>query len=79
MKEKSDFEVMSEMCKSNKDIKAAYEVIEMKSNKKGGKITFGIDNESYSRLSKGFGLGNPTHYTVCYVINKEQFDKLKKI
>lgn len=74
---KTDFEVLHQMMKENKSIKVTTELTEIKMVKKGGKMTFGIDAETYHDISKSYALGKGTHYVVAYIIDKKEFDKIK--
>lgn len=77
MKKKSDFEVMDQMVKANKDIKATTTITEMQMVKQGGKITFGIDKDTYHKVAKSFALGTREYLVIAYVIDRAQFEELR--
>ncbi len=75
----NDLEVMNQMVKNNsKGIKVSTNVTDLKMVKAGGKITFGVGSDTYSQLSKQFGLGKHTCYVAMYVIDKEEFDAIQE-
>jgi hypothetical protein len=74
---KSDLVVMQEMAKADMDIACSTNLVGGKKVKQGGIIEIGIAPEVWSVLSEQMVSGNVTHYVIAYIINKEQFDKLK--
>jgi len=73
----NDLEKMSEMAKKDMDISLSTNVISADKVKQGGKITFGVDHDSFNKIISQMATGNTTHYVAMYVINKKQFDELK--
>ena len=49
----SDFLVMKEMADQNMDISAATQIHSMKTHKKGGLVTVGVDAETLKKLALG--------------------------
>jgi hypothetical protein len=78
MAEKSDFLVMDEMSKNNMDIACAVDQLNFQRNKMGGRVTFGVASPQFDHLINQAATGKTTHYAILYIVNKEQFDKLKK-
>lgn len=74
---KSDLIVMQEMASQNMDIRCSASLIEVKKVKGGASISFGIDDATGQMLMREFAANNVEHYCIMYVVNKEQFDKLK--
>lgn len=72
----NDLEKMSVMAKGNMDIRLTTNVLAADKVKQGGKITFGVDADTFNKIINQMATGEVTHYTALYVINKEQFDKL---
>lgn len=77
-KEKSDFAVMQEMSQGNMDIACAVDILDYTRNKKGGRVTFGVASPQFDHLINQAASGKTTHYAIMYIVNKEQFDNLKK-
>jgi len=74
----TDFEVMDIMASENKDIRMNGNVIEAKKAKGGGRITFGVDENTFNLIINQMVLGKTTtHYVAIYVVNKQQFDEIK--
>jgi len=72
-KNKSDFEVMQEMATRNLDIRSASTIIEIKTVKKGGAVTIGVDDQCLHDL-----VLNPDDYLLAlYVVNKQQYHEIK--
>jgi hypothetical protein len=77
----SDFDVMSAMSKQSQDIKAFTTIVG--GGHRGGKknphaiIEVAISREMWHTLSKGMFLGPQTHICALYVVNYEQFVKMK--
>lgn len=76
---KSDLLVMHEMCVSNMDIACAVDQLNLQRDekRKGGKVTFGVASPQFDYLINQAATGKTTHYAILYIINKEQFDKIK--
>lgn len=74
---KSDFIVMDEMIHNNMDIACAVEQLNFTRNKKGGLVTFGVASPQFDYLINQAANGKTTHYAILYIVNKEQFDKIK--
>lgn len=79
MSKKSDFEVMQIMSKNNMDIACTGEQVSFNRVPKrgGGEVTFGIGSPQFDHLINQAANGKKTHYAIVYIINKEQFDKIK--
>lgn len=79
-KQVSDFEVMHKMSKDNMDIACAMELTNFNRvpKKNGGTVTVGVASPQFDHLINQAASGKTTHYAVLYIVNKEQFDKLKK-
>lgn len=77
---KSDFLVMDEMSKNNMDIACALDVTnyQRQTKKNGGTVTFGVSSPHFDHLINQAASGQTTHYAILYIVNKEQFDKIKK-
>jgi hypothetical protein len=77
---KSDFEIMAEMSKNNMDIACAVDLtgFQRQPKRNGGTVTVGVASPYFDHLINQAATGNITHLAVLYVVNKEQFDKLKK-
>lgn len=74
---KSDLQIMQEMAKIEPNsVLVSTNIVELNKTKKGGKITFEISDELYTKLSKQFGLGIVTHYPMMIIPEKELFDKI---
>lgn len=71
---------MHEMSDKNMDIACALDLLNFERTPKrgGGKVTIGVANPTFDHLINQAATGNTTHYAVLYVVNKEQFDKIKK-
>jgi hypothetical protein len=78
--EKSDFEVMSEMSEKNLDIACALDITNYQRQEKkgGGLVTVGVASPQFDYLINQAASGKTTHYAILYIVNKEQFDKIKK-
>lgn len=74
----SDILVMSKMAKDNMDISASPEILNLQRNKKGGKVTVGVANPQFDYLINQAATGIITHYHLLFIINKKQFDQLRK-
>lgn len=78
---KSDFQVFDEMYKNNMDIACAVDITnyQRQPKKGGGTVTVGIASPHFDHLINQASLpgAKQTHYAILYVVNKEQFDKLK--
>lgn len=77
-KEKSDLLVMQEMCDQNLDIACALDLMNFQRSKRGGLVTVGVASPQFDHLINQAATGTTTHYAILYIINKEQFDKIKK-
>jgi hypothetical protein len=75
----SDFEVMQKMAEGNMDIALALDQLnfDRTPKNKGGKVTFGVASPQFDHLINQAATGKTTHYAVLYIVNKEQFDKIK--
>lgn len=79
MSKKSDFEVFDIMSKQNMDIACCIDQISFDRVKnKGGKVTFGVPEPHFTNLINQAATGDTTHYAIVYIVNKEQFNKIKK-
>lgn len=77
---KSDFLVMDEMSKNNMDIACAVDITnyQRKNKQNGGTVTIGVASPYFNHLINGAGSGDVTHYAILYIVNKEQYDRIKK-
>lgn len=73
----NDLEKMSEMAKNGQDIRMTSNVLSADKIKLGGKVTFGVDADTFNVIIRQMATGDTTHYVAVYVINKDQFDALK--
>ncbi len=71
---KNDFDRLKSMVEKDLEIKCTTNITEVKMCKQGGKITFGVDSETYHQISKSLGLGTNEYVAICYIVNKKQFD-----
>lgn len=65
------------MSKQNMDIACAVELLNFTRNKKGGLVTVGVASPQFDHLINQAATGKTTHYGIMYIVNKEQFDKIK--
>lgn len=77
----TDFEVFDKMATDGADISMCPDVISADKVRKGGKITFGVPLDIFEKVMGSMsatvtGKGEQ-YYTIMYVVNKKQFDKLK--
>lgn len=79
----TDWQVLEQMANENKDIRAFRHIlgVEMK-GKKGNKyneLKIQIDPETHDDIANMimFGMDSKKKIVVCYVIDREQFDKIK--
>lgn len=73
----TDLQVLHEMCINNQDIAAATTVVSLDKDPRGGLITFGLSADSFNKLIAPALGGEEKHLAICYVINKEEFFKIK--
>lgn len=73
----SDFEIFQKMSEENMDISCFPEQLDFQRDKRGGRVTFGISSPYFDHLINQAATGVQTHYAIVYVVNKEQFDRLK--
>lgn len=79
MAKKTDLEIMNQMVKDNLDIRCTTTLTGAKTVKQGGEISFGVDKKTLQDLAMPLAIGvEEKYYTICYVINVEQFEKIKK-
>jgi len=74
----TDFEIMNQMVKDDKDISAYVDQLDFTRNKKGGRVTFGVGEPHFTKLINQAATGVTTHYAIVLVVNKEQFDAIQK-
>lgn len=74
----SDFEVFQKMSEQDMDIACFIEQLNFQRDKRGGKVTFGVSSPHFDHLINQAATGIQTHYAIVYVVNKEQFDRIKK-
>lgn len=76
---KSDLLVINEMVDKNMDIAAFVDLtnFQRQTKRNGGLVTVGVASPSFDNLINQAATGKITHLAVLYVVNKEQFDKLK--
>lgn len=75
----TDMQVIDKMASEEMDVRMCgnSNLISAVKNKHGGKITFQTDAGTFQLIVNQMVTGNNTHYVAMYVINKEQFDKIK--
>lgn len=68
------------MSDKNMDISCAVEQLDFQRTPKrnGGRVTFGVASPYFDHLINQAATGEQTHYAILYVINKKQFDDIKK-
>jgi len=76
-KSKGDFEVMSEMSKRNGDIACSTTIVSCDTVKTGCKVTMGIDKITGQKLMSSMATGNGEYVAILYVVNMEEFNKIK--
>jgi len=77
MSKKSDLIVLQEMSQQDMDIKSSCNLVGGRKVKQGAILEIGVDNSTFQQLALQMATNNVTHYVVTYIVNKEQFDKLK--
>lgn len=77
IKKKTDFDVMNEMSANNMDISMCGDIVQSQVAKGGGKVTVGVPEKIHHIIANQLFTGNTTHYVALYIVNKEQFDKLR--
>lgn len=73
----TDFEVMDKMAAADMDITTCGDITESKVAKGGGKVTIGVPEKIHHIIANQLVFGQTTHYVALYIVNKEQFDKIK--
>lgn len=74
----TDLEILNEMVNTNNQgIKATTTLTDFNQVKSGGKITFGVDRNTYNELSHSFALNMGEWMAIAYFIKKSEFDKIK--
>lgn len=74
----NDFQAMDAMSSESKDIRMNGNIVGVDRRKGGGLVTFSVDEDTFDILSHQLATGNITHYAAIYVVNKAQFDKIKR-
>lgn len=79
----TDFEVMDKMAGESMDICMCPDVIDVNKGKKNGKVTFGVPVAVAEKILNSMTRDLTTrddevYYVAMYVVNKKQFDKIKK-
>ncbi len=69
----TDQQIMHEMAQANKDIRLSTTFVRLEQSKKGGLITFGIDHKAMNDVL----FNQEEYYLVAYIINKNDFNKIK--
>lgn len=78
-KSKTDFQVMQIMSQENKDICMCPDMIEAKTIKGGGKIVMGVPHEALMKVCGSIlGTSSEEYHVLLYIVNKKQFDEIKK-
>lgn len=77
MSKKSDLIVLQEMSQQDMDIKSSCNLVGGRKVKQGAILEIGVDYSTFQQLALQMATNNVTHYVVTYIVNKEQFDKLK--
>lgn len=78
-KKKSDLIVLQEMASQNLDIRSFTHLLGGKKAKGGGILEIGVDSATFQTLAVQMFSSKTTHYVVTYIVNKEEFDKLKAV
>jgi hypothetical protein len=80
MAKKSDFIVFQEMSENNMDIACAVDITNFQRvpKKNGGTVTIGVASPHFDHLINQAATGKITHHALLYIVNKEQYDKIKK-
>lgn len=74
----NDLQIMDEMASRNLDIKASTNCCGIDCNKNHGTVKMMIDHSTAQEVMKGIATQQETHFLVLYVINKEQYMKIKQ-
>lgn len=80
MSKKSDLLIINEMVEQNLDVSASIDLVNFQRQQKrgGGTVTVGVASPHFDHLINQAATGDITHLAVLYIVNKEQFDKIKK-
>jgi hypothetical protein len=75
----TDMHVIDKMASENMDVRMCgnENLRNAQLCKGGGLITIGVPADTYDIIANQMANGNNTHYVALYVINKEQFLKIK--
>lgn len=73
---KSDLVVLHEMANNDMDVRSSSTIVEAKTVKQGGILSFGVDADSVHRIINS-SLDGEQYVAVCYIINAKQFFELK--
>lgn len=68
---------MQEMCEKNLDIACAVDLMNFQRTKRGGLVSVGVANPQFDHLINQAATGQMTHLAVMYIVNKDQFNKIK--
>jgi len=74
----NDFEIMNEMSSKGMDIRMTGNIITADKVKQGGKITVGVDESTFNLIINQMATNKTTHYVALYVVNKAQYEEVKK-
>jgi hypothetical protein len=76
---KSDFLIFQEMSENNMDIACAFDLTNFTRvpKKNGGTVTIGVASPHFDHLINQAASGVITHHAILYIVNKEQYDKIK--
>lgn len=73
----NDLEAMNEMCNQNLDIRMSGSVLGFDSNKKTSSIKMQLDYKTAQELMRQYATNEIKYLIGLYIVNKEQFDKIK--
>lgn len=73
----NDFDALKIMSDRNLEIAAAVDILEVKKDKRGGKVTMGVDATRFGQLANSLASGDGKYVAILYVVNMEQFNQIK--
>lgn len=77
-KKRTDLEIMNQMVSEGLDIKCTTTLTDAKTVKGGGILSFGVDSKTLQDIAMPIiSQQKEKYYVICYVVNSEQFDKIK--
>jgi hypothetical protein len=75
----TDMQIIDKMASENMDVRMCGNdnLVNAQKCAGGGKITIGVPEDTFQIIINQMASGETTHYVALYVINKEQFLKIK--